>query len=549
MDPTASLHSLQGAKAFQMDALINSIKSSQSQHVREQMVHENASQEYSNQKPTTSHWPNAGISNSMSQPFIPRPMLANHQHFQPHFMPPQMYMQPHMIQRPELLTQQMFNQEQQSKISLSEEARILARSVQGDPELTATEFLSFIDRIGQEEITLREDGSVTENSILTSDVKEVHYHEQQQSQPEASKTEEKAEEKDDLEFWDYLAREWDQMSKDDQTAYSWLDDPTTDPVHDEYRFSEDNPLKEVENPFEEGMKKLEQGDIPSAVLLFEAACQQDETNVAAWQYLGTTQAKNEHDTAAIRALKRCVALDPVNLTAHMALAVSYTNESLQRQACDSLGDWIRNNPKYADIVAGSFIEQNADAPRTVVSSVISKGHFNQAKNAYIAAARQQPNGPIDPDVQGGLGVLFNLSGEYDKAIDCFRAAIEARPEDPLLWNRLGATLANGNKSEEAVQAYRRALELSPGFIRSRFNLGISCINLRAHNEAVEHFLAVLNMQAAGKGLKGESRSAMSNNVWTSLRMVLSIMGRQDMYGAVELRDLAKLNQEFNMNVS
>lgn len=31
-----------------------------------------------------------------------------------------------------------------------------------------------------------------------------------------------------------------------------------------------------------------------------------------------------------------------------------------------------------------------------------------------------------------------------------------------------------------MEAYTRALELQPGFIRSLYNLGISCINLGAH---------------------------------------------------------------------
>ena len=96
--------------------------------------------------------------------------------------------------------------------------------------------------------------------------------------------------------------------------------------------------------------------------------------------------------------------------------------------------------------------------------------------------------------QVGLGVLFNISGDYSKAIDCFNTALQASPEDPSVWNKLGATLANSGRSPEAIEAYRNALAIRPGFIRCRYNLGVSCINLKAYNEAIEHLLTALNMQ-------------------------------------------------------
>ena len=71
--------------------------------------------------------------------------------------------------------------------------------------------------------------------------------------------------------------------------------------------------------------------------------------------------------------------------------------------------------------------------------------------------------------------LHNISCQFLNSLSCLFHC-----QDYLLWNKLGATLANGSHSEEAVAAYRRALELQPGFVRSRYNLGISCVNLGAH---------------------------------------------------------------------
>lgn len=60
------------------------------------------------------------------------------------------------------------------------------------------------------------------------------------------------------------------------------------------------------------------------------------------------------DPNAICALKECLKLQPDDLKALMALAVSYTNESYHYQACQSLVSWLKHNPKYADVVPLDF---------------------------------------------------------------------------------------------------------------------------------------------------------------------------------------------------
>ncbi|XP_062949132.1 PEX5-related protein isoform X5 [Cynocephalus volans] len=350
----------------------------------------------------------------------------------------------------------------------------------------------------------------------------------------------------DTEFWDKMQAEWEEMARrnwisENQEAQNQI---TISASEKGYYFHTENPFKDWPGAFEEGLKRLKEGDLPVTILFMEAAILQDPGDAEAWQFLGITQAENENEQAAIVALQRCLELQPNNLKALMALAVSYTNTGHQQDACEALKSWIKQNPKYKYLVKSK--KGSPGLTRRMSKSPVDSSVLEGVKELYLEAAHQ--NGDmIDPDLQTGLGVLFHLSGEFNRAIDAFNAALTVRPEDYSLWNRLGATLANGDRSEEAVEAYTRALEIQPGFIRSRYNLGISCINLGAYREAVSNFLTALSLQRKSRNQQQVPHPAISGNIWSALRIALSLMDQPELFQAANLGDLDVLLRAFNLD--
>ncbi|ALC48377.1 Pex5 [Drosophila busckii] len=348
-------------------------------------------------------------------------------------------------------------------------------------------------------------------------------------------------------FWQRLQDEWQKLA--DENEHPWLSDHNENlDAYKEYEFAEQNPMSELENAFEKGKEYLTKGDIPSAVLCFEVAVKKEPERAEIWQLLGISQAENEMDPQSIAALKRALDLQPENREVLMALAVCYTNEGLQNNAVKMLSNWLLAHPQYKQLLA-DYPEMQSEAT-SLASSLIGGNKLRDLQQIYLDAVRLQP-AQVDADIQEALGVLYNLSGEFDKAADCYRAALQVQPENAKVWNRLGASLANGSRSVEAVEAYQQALHLQPGFIRVRYNVGVCCMNLKAYKEAAEHLLTALTMQAhtnAARELPNAQaamgQNQMSESIWSTLKMVISLMGRSELQGYISERNLSALNEAF-----
>jgi peroxin-5 len=102
-----------------------------------------------------------------------------------------------------------------------------------------------------------------------------------------------------------------------------------------------------------------------------------------------------------------------------SLAISYTNESYTRASQHTLRQYLHT--RFPDIVGPKDVQPESLAPWA--------GH-ELTTDLFLRVARSQyaSGQPVDPDVQSGLGTLYYTNGEYDKAADCFAAALNVRPK-------------------------------------------------------------------------------------------------------------------------
>ncbi|CEP17490.1 hypothetical protein [Parasitella parasitica] len=326
----------------------------------------------------------------------------------------------------------------------------------------------------------------------------------------------------ELKFEEEISKEWDRLNPDGK-PYGYR---AIHPEYGQYSYMAENPYLHCQDAIDNAIHS----SLADAIMALEAKTQLDRGDAKTWEQLGLKQQENERDAAAITALEMAVKIDANCLDAWLALAVSYTNEHCRMDTYNCLEQWIANSPKYKHILQGKLGQNYTDQ---------TKRH-NYIAQLFLEAARVAPGEEMDADVQVGLGVLFNMSEEYDKAVDCFRAALISRPQDYQLWNKVGATLANSRDNMGAMDMYFNALQINPSFVRARYNLGISYMNMGQHQEAAEHLLTALDFQrgatrsagaAAGafeSGVSIDLPNGTSDGIWDSLRLIMYMMNREDL---------------------
>jgi tetratricopeptide (TPR) repeat protein len=79
---------------------------------------------------------------------------------------------------------------------------------------------------------------------------------------------------------------------------------------------------------------------------------------------------------------------------------------------------------------------------------------------------------------------FVISGEYEKAIECFDKVIELDPNSTYAYNNRGIAYSDLKQYERAIEDYNKTIELDPNSASAYYNRGNTYCDLKKYEREI-----------------------------------------------------------------
>src|SRR2546425_1548811 len=271
------------------------------------------------------------------------------------------------------------------------------------------------------------------------------------------------------------------------------------------------------------------GRFKDAVAALEEAIKRDSSSAFLWRELAQWLARADAPEQAVAAARRAVALEPKDPTSHLTLADLLRQQKKYADAESELEKVIGLNPTAEEpylTLARFHVEQKAyDRARAVLLRLaerqprLAQAQFLlgrlaiETENLDEAIARLTHAVDLDPDHDGAwtaLGFAYEAKHQPEQAVEIYRRAITANPDNPAfverlsdllirlgrfkeaqaeietltenaprdarLWMKLGAVYYEQKIWDKASEAFRRAVLLEPNNLRARYFLATSLMD-------------------------------------------------------------------------
>ena len=127
----------------------------------------------------------------------------------------------------------------------------------------------------------------------------------------------------------------------------------------------------------------------------------------------------------------------------------------------------------ASISKTSSAESEESAPASEqdlqnLVSLFNRGHLQEALNAGRVLAIRHPNEPLIYNV---VGAVYKDLQQYDNAIAAFTKAVKLKSDYAEAYNNLGAACHDARRYDDAIFSYGKAIEHNPSFFEAYCNVG------------------------------------------------------------------------------
>lgn len=226
--------------------------------------------------------------------------------------------------------------------------------------------------------------------------------------------------------------------------------------------------------YNNGVENFNAGKSDKAIQQLKMATVVDPEDQEGWALLGKAYIKTERVPEAIAALEKAAELDPTyqKMDNRVLLMEIYYNEDRIEEALNLSMEILRQDPKNKEAIKVAAFCYN---------------QLDQTEKAFEYYQKVMKDNPDDPDMIFNLGIIYEGMEQYEEAAAQFLRTFELNPQDEIAIKKCGLIHLEVLKdNQKAVECYKMALESFPDHPDFMNNLGVALI--RAGQDADDQSL-------------------------------------------------------------
>lgn len=198
-----------------------------------------------------------------------------------------------------------------------------------------------------------------------------------------------------------------------------------------------------------------------------------------YQFLGAALMETKDTAGASAAFQKAFDLDNSNSTALLALAQSELSRGAVDKAAAALDQDIQKNPKDVRpyLILGSLYE--------------GQGNWQKAEEVYKRALDVQPQQPMAANALAYL--MLEHGGNVDVALSMAQAARQARPDLTMIADTLAWAYYQRGAYSSAISLLEEALKKDPNDATAQYHLGLSYEKVNDKVRARQHLQRALQL--------------------------------------------------------